>query len=231
MQLQLGGQDPTQLLVNAFGHRVLLVSAEGGRAGTGHHEAVAFGDARVGVGSDRNEVRGAEALGHPLPAPAALGPGRLHGQAVHQVVHPVLGVPLHPCEAHPLRVRPNSLYERLPDVSVGDGLLGLVEPAPGQPPLPPAVPEAVDHVGRVAHHLEPPLQRRHRLQGGPYLHALVRGLGVGPAGVAPAGYGPRPSAGPRVPEAGAVGVHLRDHDRLSRNRRRRWGSQRARVAS
>src|SRR5215467_8938308 len=96
---------------------------------------------------------GATLVGHRRPGPGLLGLRSLHRQHVDQVVHRVARVALHPPEAD---VAPPAelVDQRLPQVPVGHRLAGAVDPAPLDPALPPAVPEAVHDVCRVAHDLE-----------------------------------------------------------------------------
>src|SRR2546421_3580132 len=149
-------------------------------------------------------------VGGPVTRAAHLGTGRLQGQAIDEVVVGIDGMSLHPPERDPA-VRARQLDQRLPQVLVGDGLPPSVAPALSQPGLPPPLSEAVNHVGRVAHHLHRRLHRSQRLEGGGDLHALVGCHRFGPAGEAASGDGPGPSSGARVPDAGAVGVHGRGH--------------------
>ena len=153
---------------------------------------------------------GPSSSGTPVARSACLGGGRLHRQAVHQVVHGIAGVALDPPEGDVLALR-HQLDERLPQVAVGHRLALGVHPALLDPPFPPAVPEAVDHVGGVAHHLEPAGQRHHRLVGGVDLHALVGGVLGRARGVRSALDRPGPPAGAGVPAAGPIGVDDRRH--------------------
>ena len=95
---------------------------------------------------------------------------------------------------------PRSLHqvdERLPQVAVGDRLLGAVGPAALQPAAPPPVAEAVDDVRRVADHQQRPVEGAHRLERRPDLHPLVGGGGL-VAGVVGVGA-QRPGPASRVP--------------------------------
>src|SRR5262245_13774783 len=143
--------------------------------------------------------------------PSLLGLGRLHRQHVDQVVHAVTRVTLDPAEAD-VPPAPVLLDQRLPQVPVGDRLLGRIGPAPPQPALPPAVPEAVHDVGGVADDVQVAGgMGPHGLQHGVDLHALVGAVGLVPAGVGAVGLGPGPASRPGVPQARAIRVHDSRH--------------------
>src|SRR5579862_8631596 len=184
---------------------------------------------RTALPRDRRSV-GREGARRPLPRQR----GRV-GQTVHHVVPPVLRVPLHPLEADAEGGIEREGEQRLPQVSVGARLSLCVAPVPPEPACPPALAETIHDVHRVApdEHLVGTRVGKDRLegtQGSRDLHPLVRGALRGAALVASAGYGPRPSAAPGVPETRAVGVH-RDHRRETctpgrwsvRTRRDRYG--------
>src|SRR5665811_637017 len=99
------------------------------------------------------------------------------------------------------------LDERLPQVLVRHRLALAVLPIAFQPSLPPAVPEAVHDVGRVADDLQRALEPSHRIERGAQLHPLVGRHGLGAGGERPVGDDPGPSARPGVAGAGAVCVH------------------------
>ena len=83
--------------------------------------------------------------------------------------------------------------QRLPQVPVGHRLALGVAPAPALPPLPPRLPEAVDDVGRVAHHVQ---RAGQGLEGPDHrgdLHPLVGGVGLAAAVRAARRPPPRPS--------------------------------------
>ncbi len=114
--------------------------------------------ARAGRHQRREGRSGRAQVGRAAVSVATLlGGGGGDGQAVDEVVEGVFAVTLDPAETDAVLVGQIGEDQRLPQVPVGDRLLLAVDPAPGQPPLPPAVPEAVDHVGRVADHLERPV--------------------------------------------------------------------------
>jgi hypothetical protein len=84
--------------------------------------------------------------------PTLLGPSRLRGELIDQLVHRVPRVALHPPERD--ATLPHDLDKRLPQVSINDRPFPTVGPVFLEPALPPAIPEAVDDVRRVAHHLK-----------------------------------------------------------------------------
>src|SRR3712207_1268310 len=93
------------------------------------------------------------------------GHGELVGPVVAGLVRPEgLRVPLDLPPSH-LPMAPGRLQQPLPQVPIRHGLLAVVEPSVGPPPLVPAPPHAVDHVGRIGvdGHLVPLV---YRLQGG-----------------------------------------------------------------
>ena len=104
-----------------------------------------------------------------------------------------------------------SSMQRLPQVAVGHRLVLRVLPAAALPAPPPPVGEALDDVGRVAHHLHPVgrvgRQRPQGLERRGDLHALIGRVALGAAGVGPAGHGPGPPARTGIAPARAVGVH------------------------
>jgi hypothetical protein len=102
------------------------------------------------------------------------------------------------------------LDQRFPQVSVGHRLVLRILPVAPEPTGPPALAEAVDDIGGVAHHLERPsigtTERADRLECRVDLHPLIGGTGLGPAGVGALGDSPGPTTWSRVPEARTVGV-------------------------
>src|SRR3954447_20049123 len=127
----------------------------------------------------------------------------LDREPVDEVVHRVAGVPLDPPEGDVPAVA-HRQDQWFPQVAVGDGLLGAVDPAPAQPPPPPAVPEAVDDVGGVADHDEGTLEGPHRLERCTDLHPLVGRRRFATARLPSVPGRPGPAAGAGVARAGAV---------------------------
>ena len=149
--------------------------------------------------------------GDPVAGPAPLSVGRVDGEPVDEIVHGVPAVALDPSETDQVRAWPGRRDQRLPEIPVGDRLLLAVLPAPGQPPLPPAVPEAVDHVGRIAHHLERPPRVVTASRAAWISMRWLVVCAAAPLAYAPSGHGPRPPTRTGVPQAGPVGV---DNGRL-----------------
>ncbi len=165
---------------------------------TPHHDEPATGQTTVTAGGRHARYTvGRTELGRRLLAAARLlGDRRLDGEPVDQIVHRVVAVALDPGEPH-IAAFEHELDQRLPEVAVGHRLLLRVHPAAPDPALPPAVPEAVDDVGRVAADLERPAQGPYRLQGCGELHALVGRRRLGAAGEGATGHCPRPAASAR----------------------------------
>src|SRR6266540_358313 len=84
--------------------------------------------------------------------PALLGPSCLPSELIDQLVHRVPRVALHTAERD--ATLPHDLDERLPQVSIDDRPFLTVGPVSLEPAFPPAIPEAVDDVRRVAHYLK-----------------------------------------------------------------------------
>ena len=135
----------------------------------------------------------------------------LHGEAVGDLVPAVPRVALHPGEAD-VTSPADGLDERLPQVPVRHRLALGVQPSPPLPALPPAVPEAVHDVGRIAADLERAAVGVDGLRGGGDLHPLVGGVTDRPRGEGAVGLDPCPAAPPRVAAARPVGVD--DGERL-----------------
>ena len=172
------------------------------------------------VGQRRHRRATAGPIGRPdrrrwrIAAPADAGGRGLDRERVDQIVHRILAVALDPTERD--TVRPggpcvHEVHQRLPEVAVGDRLLLRVQPTPLLPALPPAIPEAVDDIGRVADDVERPGDLGDRLRHCGDLHALIRRVRLGPAGEGAVGHGPCPPSGTGVPEAGTVRVGDRRH--------------------
>ena len=173
----------------------------------------------AGYGRAVPEPNGRSRTGRPCRSDAGRPTGGrgLGGQQVHHVVHPVPRVALDPLEGHrPGRIEGQG-EQLLPQVLVGHRLPLGVAPAPALPPDPPLLAEAVDHVGRVADHVQ---RAGQGLQGADHrgdLHPLVGGVGLAPAVRRAAVHRPGPSPGPGVPQARPVGV-----DDGRRHAGRRW---------
>ena len=105
-------------------------------------------------------------------------PAGLGGQQVDHVVHPVARVALHPPEGD-RSVRVEGQGEQDPPTGPGWPPASPVSCAsPAAATRPTTLAEAVDHVGRVAHHVQRPGQR---LEGPDHrgdLHPLVGGVGL-----------------------------------------------------
>jgi hypothetical protein len=80
------------------------------------------------------------------------------------------------------------------------GLFPTVGPVFLEPALPPAIPEAVDDIRRVAHHLKRTVEGLGCFEHGHKLHALVRRPRPRPTGVPAPRYRPRHPPGPGFPE-------------------------------
>jgi hypothetical protein len=103
-------------------------------------------DARGGAPRGWRVHRSGDALLPPL------GPRRLHGKLVDQIVHRISRMALDPTEGDLTEL--HDLDQWLPQVAIGNRLLVTGDPVPAKPALPPSVPEAVDNVRRVAHDLQ-----------------------------------------------------------------------------
>src|SRR3954466_1198501 len=77
----------------------------------------------------------------------------LDSEAVDEVVHRIVTVPLHPPERHVAPLE-HERDQRLPELTVGHGLALAVHPSSAAPSDVPLVAEAVHDVGRVADHFE-----------------------------------------------------------------------------
>ena len=99
------------------------------------------------------------------------------------------------------------------------GLRWLLCQSRREPALPPAVPEAVHDVGRVAAHLQRTRERLDRPPGRRDLHRAGWWYAASaPSRERPVGNDPRPPAGARVPAAGTIGVHDVSHSRTHGDR-------------
>ena len=108
-------------------------------------------------------------------------------------------------------VAPRLRDEALPQIAIGDGLSGRAEPAVGLPARPPAITEAVHHVGGIGEEIDAAAagDRGEAFDGRHQLHALIRGVRLGAADDpldAVLEEEGRPAARSRVAGAGAVGV-------------------------
>src|SRR6516162_4343966 len=129
--------------------------------------------------------------------------GRQRCELVDSIVPAIARMALDPAEGD-RHVRPEREGdEGLPEVAVGHRLALRVLPPATLPALPPTVGKTLDDVGGVAHDVDArgPVgqQGTQGLEHRGDLHALVGGVSLGAAGVAPPRDRPRPAAGARVP--------------------------------
>src|SRR5665213_1708924 len=129
-----------------------------------------------------------------LRVTTSLGVGRLGREHVNELVHHITRMTLDP---------------RKMQIAIGDRLALGVLPAPAKPPDVPLVIEALHDVRGVTHNLKRALlvltQGRN---DGHDLHALIRRVRGGAAGVTVASARPRPAPRTGIAAAGAVGMNL-----------------------
>src|SRR5665213_859830 len=144
-----------------------------------------------------------------LRVTTSLGVGRLGREHVNELVHHITRMTLDPRKMHIAIRSEDQGKELLPQIAIGDRLALGVLPAPAKPPDVPLVIEALHDVRGVTHNLKRALlvltQGRN---DGHDLHALIRRVRGGAAGVTVASARPRPAPRTGIAAAGAVGMNL-----------------------
>jgi len=134
-----------------------------------------------------------------------------HCQLVNEVIHAVSTVALDPAELH-TATGIDQIDEWLPQVTIGHWLTLAVLPTPAQPALPPAIVEALHHIGAVGDDDNGARvigKGLHGVKRSLDLHALIGGMRFSPTATWLATWrnGPCPSARSGVSRTGAIGIN------------------------